>query len=323
TVLEEARPQPERALSSDVARQISNILSDNVARAPAFGENSALYIPTQDVAVKTGTTNDSRDAWIMGYTPYFTLGAWAGNNDNTPMVKKVAGLIVAPMWNEFMREAIKKFPAENFPRPLKPENHDELKPVIRGEWRGGDSYAIDTRTGTLANETTPGEFRQEKVISSVHSILYWVDRRNPLGPKPQNPQGDSQFELWETPVREWATKQGYLDQDPNNLTNTTSGIQSSTGEGLSVKILTPTVGSAFTRTGRLNVSLATTEGKAPIAQVDFFVNSTYIGSSKSLPYSFSFVPENITGIQGVNTLRVVEFDSLGNHVESQVQFSII
>ena len=80
---------------------MNDILSDNVARTPAFGAQSFLNFPDRHVAVKTGTTNDYRDAWIVGYTPSLVVGAWAGNNDNSPMEKKVAGFIIAPLWNAF------------------------------------------------------------------------------------------------------------------------------------------------------------------------------------------------------------------------------
>ena len=127
---------PTPVLDKEIALKISNILSDNVARAPSYGQTSALYFPDRDVAVKTGTTNDSRDAWIMGYTPSIAVGAWAGNNDNSPMVKKVAGLIVAPMWRAFMDQVLVKYPNEQFEDPLV-EDKSVLKPVLQGIWQGG------------------------------------------------------------------------------------------------------------------------------------------------------------------------------------------
>ena len=71
--------------------------------------------------MKTGTTNDYKDAWIIGYTPSLSAGAWAGNNDNTPMEKKVAGFIVAPLWHEFMEYALSRIPDERFLAPPEPE----------------------------------------------------------------------------------------------------------------------------------------------------------------------------------------------------------
>ncbi len=96
-MLEQLTPHPTQVLDPQVTRQISDILNDNVARTPLYGANSVIYFPGRDVAVKTGTTNDYKDAWIIGYTPSVVVGTWAGNNDNTPMDHKVSGLIVAPM----------------------------------------------------------------------------------------------------------------------------------------------------------------------------------------------------------------------------------
>lgn len=296
-VLEEYTPAPERAIAAEVARQVSDVLSDNVARAPAFGENSALALP--GVAVKTGTTNDYKDAWILGYTPNFALGAWVGNNDNTAMEKKVAGFIVAPLWNEVMRTALDHFPRESFVAPEKPESFDSLKPVLRGEWRGGETHS----DGTL--------------INSVHDILYWVDRRNPTGPKPTNPENDSQFELWETPVRAWALAHGYQDADPSNY------VPSTSANGPTLKITSPIENATIARSSRVNVTLSFSTGGAPMTQVDYFINNTYIGSSKSAPYSYSFSPQDVAGIQGVNTLRAIGFDAVGNQGTAQIQFSVI
>ncbi len=204
-VLEEYTPKPSTALPENIARMISDILSDNEARTPAFGANSALYFPGKDVADKTGTTNDYRDAWVVGYTPNFVAGAWAGNNDNSPMEKRVAGFIVAPLWHEFMVAALNKIPEERFTSPEYPDPQS-LKPVLRGIWQGGEVYAIDKATNSQATSATPEERKVERVIPNVHSILYWVDKNNPLGPAPLNPNSDPQFRLWEPPVRAWAEK---------------------------------------------------------------------------------------------------------------------
>jgi len=78
----------------------------------------------------------------MGYTPNFSLGVWCGNNDNSPMEKKVAGFIAAPLWNAFFQEALKKITPEKFTKPNPVSN--EIKAVLKGEWRGGTTYLIDS-----------------------------------------------------------------------------------------------------------------------------------------------------------------------------------
>lgn len=117
-VLEEPIPQLKRALEAQIARLVTDILSDNTARTPVFGFSSPLYIPGRDIAAKTGTTQENRDAWIVGFTPSLVAGVWAGNNDNQSMTRAGAGLSAAgPMWNEFMVRALQKFPVETFNKP--------------------------------------------------------------------------------------------------------------------------------------------------------------------------------------------------------------
>lgn len=201
-ILEEITPRPKQVLEPEVARKISDILNDNIARAPLYGTNSSIYFPGRDVAVKTGTTNNYKDAWIVGYTPDIVVGTWAGNNDNTPMAKKVSGLIVAPMWRAFMDEVLKTDPGNTFTKPQKESSFD-LKPVLRGKWQGGVS---NIPAGTVFD---PNNTPQESLSGGVHSILYWVNKDDPRGGQPIFPSMDSQFERWEYAVRKWATENGF------------------------------------------------------------------------------------------------------------------
>jgi len=198
-VLEKHDPKPTQVLDREIALKISSILSDNDARAPSFGQTSALYFPNKDVAVKTGTTNDYRDAWIMGYTPSIAVGAWAGNNNNTPMEKKVAGFIVAPLWRAFMDRALLQLPEEQFEEPLM-EDGLQLKPVLQGIWWGG-----------IWATSTP---EQKIVTGGVHSILNWVNKDDPRGEYPSDPNSDPQFERWEYGVRLWAQERGLSNDLP-------------------------------------------------------------------------------------------------------------
>ncbi len=196
-VLEQIKSNPIQVLDPEITRKISDILSDNVARTPLYGPNSVIYFSGRDVAVKTGTTNDYRDAWTIGYTPNVVVGTWAGNNDNSPMAKKVSGLIVAPMWRAFMDEVLKTVPGEGFIKPEKEDSYD-LKPALRGKWQGGIS---SIPSGTVVDPNSP---LVETLSGGVHSILFWLDKDNPRGPAPNNPADDPQFERWEYGVRLWA-----------------------------------------------------------------------------------------------------------------------
>lgn len=102
-------PKPKEALSSGISFILSHILADNNARSAAFGPNSQLVIPNKTVAVKTGTTNEKRDNWTIGYTPSLVAVVWVGNNDNTPMNQQIASGITGatPIWNQIMNEVLK------------------------------------------------------------------------------------------------------------------------------------------------------------------------------------------------------------------------
>jgi len=194
-ILEEFATSSTQVISSETANRITDILSDNVARTPAFGANSPLNFPGRDVAVKTGTTNNYRDAWTIGYTPHIVVGAWAGNNDNSAMAHKISRYLIVPFWNAVMTEALKTVPVEPFPAITATDPN--LKPVLRGEWQNG---------------------------GDIHEILHFVDKNDPLGPAPSNPYADAQYNLWEVPVRAWAAQHGYLGA---TSTASTTGATSS------------------------------------------------------------------------------------------------
>jgi len=104
-VYEYKPPQGEQVISPEHAYLITSIISDNQARAPMFGTNSVLNLPFP-VAAKTGTTNDFRDNWTLGYTPDLVAGVWVGNADYTPMVNTTGLTGAAPIWSQFMQAAV-------------------------------------------------------------------------------------------------------------------------------------------------------------------------------------------------------------------------
>ena len=120
-IIEENKKNQKRVLEKEPARIINDILSDNEARIPMFGARSPLYFEGYQVAAKTGTTQNWRDAWTIGYTPSIVAGIWVGNNNDSPMSKKPGSMLAAPTWHKFMEKALLKFPKENFetPKPIK------------------------------------------------------------------------------------------------------------------------------------------------------------------------------------------------------------
>jgi len=122
-VLEEYKPPlspifGKKVLPDGVAFIISDILADNGARLAGFGDNSELKIPGQTVSVKTGTTNDYRDNWTIGYTPSYLVVSWVGNDDNSQMSGLVSGVTgAAPIWNDIMSHLLKDRTPEPMSRP--------------------------------------------------------------------------------------------------------------------------------------------------------------------------------------------------------------
>lgn len=173
-IVEENKKTPKRVLTKQICRLINDILSDNEARSPMFGLYSALHIDGYDTAAKTGTTDDFKDAWTIGYSPSLVVGVWAGNNDATPMEKKPAVSLAGPIWNQFMRQVLAEYPKEQF---TEPEPIETDKPVLNGQYQG-------------------------------HSILHFVDKDNPQGPVPANPELDPQYEEWEKSILDWALNLG-------------------------------------------------------------------------------------------------------------------
>lgn len=194
-IIEEPKTQKKQVLDRDITLMISDILSDNVARTPLFGANSALYFPGRDVAVKTGTTNDKRDVWIVGYTPNLVVGAWAGNNDNSSM-SEISGLVISPLWREFMDVALPTISNKTFGEA--PKTPDTIKPILRGIWFD----PIDILSGTVDTSKPNTSMSITQAVQGAHSILYYVHKDNPTAPGLGN-QNDPQFPYWEYAVSLW------------------------------------------------------------------------------------------------------------------------
>ncbi|MFZ2310154.1 MAG: transglycosylase domain-containing protein [Patescibacteria group bacterium] len=203
-ILEEYKDSSKKVLTSKTARYINSILSDNASRSFIFGEKNSLVLGDRPAAAKTGTTNDYHDAWTIGYTPSLVTGVWVGNTDNKEMKRGSDGsVLAAPIWKSFMSGVLAGTPVENFKEP---ETTKTGKAVIDGILPSLGKVKIDTRNNGLASINTPEEFIGYKQIFDNHSILFYVDRSDPLGPIPTNPENDPQFKLWEEPILKWAEK---------------------------------------------------------------------------------------------------------------------
>jgi 1A family penicillin-binding protein len=201
----EYKPEKKKVIDENITRILSDILSDDLARIGVFMPGSKLNIYGWRVAVKTGTTENSRDAWVFGYTPFMVVGVWAGNNDETPMSQEAAGFTAAvPLWHELftyilsMPEYLKLKEIETFKEPILPKSS---KPMLNGEWQIIEIKPFDKNTNFPTTNYSNAIFKQ---AITLHSILYYVNRNDPLGPPPQDPFLDPQFKNWELGVISWA-----------------------------------------------------------------------------------------------------------------------
>ncbi len=278
-------PKAEQVLDAEIARSISDILSDNVARTPAYGANSYLHFPERDVAVKTGTTNDYRDTWIIGYTPEIAVGAWAGNNNNTAMEKKVAGFIVAPMWNEFMNAYFAKYPeTTDFtePEPL----DSTLKPVLRG-YKG---------------ETTSSSTDEE--VPQVHSILHYVMKDDPRGVFPSNPYSDPQYPYWEFGVLAWRAEQNGLDI--SSIEGDTASSTDPSAPKPEVTIERPNKNEVVEDNEIVTVRIDI-DSEDTVTKVVYYVDSIPVGETKGDKDRYSFMPGEKGVSVGDHILKVVAY----------------
>ncbi len=187
TILESYKDKSRRVVDAQYPRMVSKILSSSDLRGPIFHSSLSLTVfPGYDVALKTGTTQDYRDAWTLGYTPNLAVGVWAGNSNNKPMQQNGSSILAAvPIWSSFLKQALPLTPPDQFEEPEATEAPN--KPMLNGEW--------------VSSQVVNGTRYQQ-----IHSVLFYVDRKNPMGPAPINPQEDPEFYNWESGVADWVKK---------------------------------------------------------------------------------------------------------------------
>jgi penicillin-binding protein 1C len=205
-VYEYQPPAGQQAIRAEHAYLIASILSDNDARAPMFGRNSVLNLPFP-AAAKTGTTDDFRDNWTMGFTPDLAVGAWVGNADYTPMQNTTGLSGAAPIWSQFMQAAIPVLTGGNptpFQRPpgimdkvvcavsgAEPSRHCPQQrtelfaidqpplPNTQDLWK---EEIVDTWSGLRATPACGDQFVKEQLTLNVSEMFArrWL-RREPEG----------------------------------------------------------------------------------------------------------------------------------------------
>lgn len=184
--IEEFKPKAgNRVLSDQTSFLISSILSDNAARSAAFGASSQLVVKGRNVAVKTGTTDDKRDNWTIGYTPTYLVASWVGNNDNKPMNPAITSGVTgaAPIWNQIMTEVLKDKVNESFKVP------SDVKTVEICSTTGGpkkDGCSNRFEYFIAGTEPTKDTFVKVKV---------WVDKTTGQVVEPNSPNAEEKEEI--------------------------------------------------------------------------------------------------------------------------------
>lgn len=176
-----------KVLPEEVTFIISDILADNQARSLAFGTNSELVIPDQTVSVKTGTTNDYRDNWTIGYTPKYLTVSWVGNNDNTPMGGVVSGVSgAAPIWHEIMAHILKDKKTSPW---IKPPNSVRVSVCKNSGYLPAPGVSCETRSDyfiryKIPRKTDPGK-KATLVDKNTQDIPTDTKQTENLEPKEQ------------------------------------------------------------------------------------------------------------------------------------------
>ena len=304
-ILEHAKESSIQAIDTEVARAINDILSDNDARVPAFSPSSALHVPGRTVAVKTGTSQDYRDAWTIGYSNTITAGVWVGNNDNSSMSQdSISVMIAAPLWRQFMDGALKERPAVPFSPHALPLAQ---KPVLQGHYRTGEIVKIDKLSRKLATAFTPPELVEEISFGHVRTILASVQKEDPLGPPPANPENDPQYRNWQAGIDMWLASYPLPDLIPPTEYDDTH----SPDKEPRVIILFPQDESIRAETVREIVTEI--EPQFPLQEVQLFFNDELIHTQTGFmnPGRITFVLSNPPP-SGPLAIKIVVYDQMRN-----------
>lgn len=307
----------QQALSGNLAATVSSVLSDNSARAYVFGANNYLTLGNRPVAAKTGTTNEFKDAWTVGYTPSLATGVWVGNANGTVMKAKADGSVVAaPIWKEYMDRSLKGTPVEAFPAAT---NVATGKPVLDGKIPA-TTIVIDTITGKLATELTPERYRQEKTCGEYHTILTYIKPSDPLGAAPANPaKADAYYTPWEAGIQAFVAKSG-TDGKPKlevcDIPTESDDVHTQKNQP-SIQLIAPHDRDNVGRSFVIELEIGT---KRPFNRVDYAIDGTFVSSSQQRDTFTLQLPAWVSAGEHVLTARV--YDDVDNSAETSVRLSV-
>lgn len=303
-VLEEKQDRALEVMDPEIARTLNDILSDNEARVPVFNPRSSLYFPDREVAAKTGTTQDFRDAWVVGYTPSLVAGVWVGNNDNTPMNQSGLSIMVAgPIWHRFLVSALGNTPPEAFAPPAP---RTATKPVLKGIWRSGPLVKIDRISGKLATAYTPAELVEEAAFGPALSLLAFVRREDPAGEPPGAPEDDPQFRNWQEGIAAWISQNPLPAKEAPREFDDLHAPE----KRPHIRLLSPAPGTSANAVAEIT---ARVDAVFPLREVSLFIDDALMGA-KSAPLLSPLLRFPLTKSleAGEHTITISAYDVVGN-----------
>lgn len=304
-VLEEKKDKEGKAvIGRDVTFLISHILSDNNARSAVFGTGSLLNIPDRTVAVKTGTTDDKRDNWAVGYTPSYVVGVWVGNNDNSAMDAKIASGVTGatPIWNRIMSQVLAGKPLENF---NKPDNVVALEIDAFGGGLPCRDYPKRAEYFIRGTEPTRDCLVQKILDGQDYYVFMEFD--------PVSTDGRNR---WQEGIDAWAGSQGDPRyRPPSELKNEPTANP----DEIKIKIKKP---SDHEKVDLTFETEAEVETGRKITKAEFYIDNA-IRDSKSDPagpykFNFSFAESN----KGKHKIRVKAVNEAGREASSEITVSV-
>lgn len=326
TIFKNKPSKGKQVLSSEASFLVSHIISDNNARIDVFGPNSYLNIPGKTVAVKTGTTDDKRDNWAIGFTKSITVGVWVGNNDNSPMNPKIASGATgaSPIWYKVMTKLLTKYKDGIMDKP------EKIKAIQIDAYLGGlpkDGYPIRSEyfiegtepkdispfykklkisksypiqsgsTGKLANdiEIKTGNYEEKEFIIITENDPVSTDGKN----------------RWQESIDAWAKEQSDSKYKPP------TEISDSSVEDTVVSIKEP--GNQST----LNSNNVTIKAKItsvyPLKNVKLYLNG---GEIRSYNEDKKEIEEQINMSDGIYELKITAINEKDKTGESTIKFGV-
>jgi membrane peptidoglycan carboxypeptidase len=323
--LEEWKDDPHQVVDAKAVRMLNSVLSDSAARGGTF---SRLNLSDRPTAAKTGTSNDFRDAWTMGYTPSLVTGVWTGRNDFQPMDYLGDGIIIAaPIWNAYMASVLTGTPVETF----KAAEYTPATDVLGGNLESTVSKSVDSVTGAIIPDeclsSYPSEYVAQKDFKETHDILYYLDRENPTGDKPEDPNKDPQYASWEKAVQDWLKSSGKSNEYLTDDTPRADCNLRDPDQQPSVSITSLEDGGSYAKSGFEVAATATPGNGRTITSVSYIIDVITVDSASGLSITSeedvasTYKPKTLT--EGKHTLTVRVTDDKGNTASDAIDFTYL